>query len=74
MSVSDIMDEIRGHLATGSPEVFDATHWMIHFAKPRVISLKITEKGLPMPFETYGQPPRRIAIVGGGISGMAAAA
>jgi hypothetical protein len=26
-----------------------------------------------MPFETFGQPPRRIAIVGGGISGMAAA-
>jgi uncharacterized protein len=26
-----------------------------------------------MPFETLGQPPRRIAIVGGGISGMAAA-
>ncbi|MEO5616123.1 MAG: FAD-dependent oxidoreductase [Cypionkella sp.] len=26
-----------------------------------------------MPFETFGQAPRRIAIVGGGISGMAAA-
>ena len=26
-----------------------------------------------MPFETFGQTPRRIAIVGGGISGMAAA-
>lgn len=26
-----------------------------------------------MPFETFGQPPRRIAIVGAGISGMAAA-
>ncbi len=26
-----------------------------------------------MPFEIHGQPPRRIAIVGGGISGMAAA-
>lgn len=26
-----------------------------------------------MPFETYGQPLRRIAVVGGGISGMAAA-
>lgn len=26
-----------------------------------------------MPFETFAQPPRRIAIVGGGISGMAAA-
>lgn len=26
-----------------------------------------------MPFETLGPPPRRIAIVGGGISGMAAA-
>ena len=26
-----------------------------------------------MPFETFGQPPRRIAIVGGGISGLAAA-
>ena len=26
-----------------------------------------------MPFEPSAQPPRRIAIVGGGISGMAAA-
>ena len=26
-----------------------------------------------MPFETFGQPTRRIAIVGGGVSGMAAA-
>lgn len=26
-----------------------------------------------MPFETFGQAPRRIAIIGGGISGMAAA-
>lgn len=26
-----------------------------------------------MPFETYGAPPRRIAVIGGGISGMAAA-
>ena len=26
-----------------------------------------------MPFETFGLPPRRIAVIGGGISGMAAA-
>ncbi len=26
-----------------------------------------------MPFETFGQSPRRIAVIGGGISGMAAA-
>ena len=26
-----------------------------------------------MPFETLGQAPRRIAVIGGGISGMAAA-
>jgi uncharacterized protein len=26
-----------------------------------------------MPFETFGQPPRRIAVIGGGIAGMTAA-
>ncbi len=26
-----------------------------------------------MPFETAANPPRRIAVIGGGISGMAAA-
>ena len=26
-----------------------------------------------MPFETFAAPPRRIAVIGGGISGMAAA-
>ncbi len=40
---------------------------------PRKSHTTFQTESLPMPFETLGAVPRRIAIIGGGISGMAAA-